>query len=122
MLKQTCFQIAGTVSISGSVAITFPTTTVAKTQQNNVQVALAAGASTQVLAANANRKFLQVVNLSGATLYIAFGAAAAVTSFPVPNGGVFTQDISTLGSINQQVVNMWNPTGGPLNVNAYEEQ
>lgn len=109
------------VAGGGSVPIVFPTTAIAKTQTTNTTQAVAATTDVAVLAANANRKFAQIVNLSGTTMYIAFGAAAVGNSLPLPSGGVFTIDVNTLGQINQQAVHVYNASGGSLNVQVYEE-
>lgn len=55
----------------------------------------ASTSSTSIIAANANRKYLMVQNLSGAKMYINFGAAASQGSgsiFLAANGGSFTME------------------------------
>lgn len=113
--------ISGTVTVTGTVGITFPTSTVAKAQTTNAQVLVGAGADAIVLAANALRTFAIIENRSGADLNLAFGAAASATTLVLPNNGTYTLDISTVNSINRQAVHIFNPTGGGLNVNVYEE-
>lgn len=122
MSKQTQFHTyidGGTVVVAGPIAITFPTTLVAKTQQGNGTVTLAAGDQI-VVAADANRKFAQIVNLSGVTQYIAFGNVASAASFPLPNNGVYTVDSSTIGGINQQAIHIFS-TLGAADVQYYYE-
>jgi len=101
------------------VPIIFPTTLIAKTQGTNTSMPLAAG-NNVVLAANANRKFAQIVNVSGTVQYIAFGNLASTASVPLPNNGVFTIEPDTIGEINQQSVNIWS-VAGAVSLQVYEE-
>lgn len=103
----------------GAVPIIFPTTLVAKTQGTNTTVPLAAGDNT-VLAANANRKFAQIVNITGTVMYIAFGAAATANSMPLPDNGIFTIEPDTIGEINQQAVHIYS-AGISTGPQVYEE-
>ena len=72
-----------------------------------------------VLAANANRRFAQIVNLSGTTQYIAFGAAASANSLPTPNGGIYNIDVTTIGENFQGAVHIYSAAGG-VNLNILE--
>lgn len=104
----------------GVFPISFPTTLVAITESTNASVTVVAGAATQVLAANANRKFAQIVNVTGSTLRISVGAAAQVTDLEFPTGSVYKLEPDTIGEISQQLVSIWNPTGGNLTVTVQE--
>lgn len=116
-MKQTQF----TVWVNGgSLPIVFPAIT-AKTQGTNGQVVVPAGTDVIALPANAARKFAQVINTSGTPGNIAFGAAASAVTAPVPNNGVWTLDIATNISINQQAVHFYNPSGAPITISVYEE-
>ncbi len=95
----------------GAVPIIFPTTVIAQTENVNTLVPLAAGDNV-VLAANANRRFAQIVNLSGTTQYIAFGVAASTSSLPLPNGGIYSIDVNTIGEDFQGAVHIWSVAGG----------
>jgi len=95
----------------GGLPIVFPTTVIAQTQNVNTLVPLAAGDNT-VLAANPNRRFAQILNLSGTTQYIAFGAAATTSSLPLPNGAIYTIDVTTIGEDFQGAVHVWSVAGG----------
>lgn len=103
------------------IEILFPTTLIAKNQLNNGMTSIGAGANVEVLAANATRKFAQIVNNSGTTLHIRLGAAADATRMELPDGAVFTIEPNTIGEINQQSVNVFNPSGGAESVSVYEE-
>lgn len=107
------------VAGGGGVPIIFPTTLVAKTQGTNGTIPLAAGDNT-VLAANANRKFAQIINNSDTIMYIAFGAAASAASVPLPQGGIFTIEPDTIGEINQQAVHVFS-VGISTGPQVYEE-
>lgn len=104
----------------GSFPIVFPTTLLPITESSNASVTVVAGAATQVLAANANRKFAQIVNITGATLRISVGGAATATDLEFPTGSVYRIEPDTIGEINQQLVSIWNPTGGNLTVTVQE--
>ena len=116
-VKDVLFQV--TASAVTPIPIVFPTTLLPKVQTTNTTVPLAAGDNT-VLAANANRKFAQIINNTGTIMYIAFGAAAATTSVPLPNGGIFTIDANTIGEINQQAVHVYSD-GISTGPQVYEE-
>ena len=118
-VKDVLFQVTGGAAVP--VPIVFPTTLVAKTQGTNATATAILGADTIVLAANANRKFAQIVNTSGSAAMIAFGAAATALSVAFPNNGVFTLEPDTIGEINQQAVHVWNPTGSNIPITVYEE-
>lgn len=118
-VKDVLFQV--TASSVTPVPIIFPTTTVAKTQTTNGQVVIGPGAAATVLAANANRKFAQVVNVTGANFNVAMGIAAAATNLVVPNNGTWNADINTLGEMNQQAISVFNPGAAPITVYVYEE-
>jgi hypothetical protein len=109
--------------VSGTFAATFqfPTSTVAKTEGTNTTVSCGAGVATTVLAANANRRFAIIMNNTANALAIRMGAAAVITSLVFPAGSSFIIDINTIGEINRQLVSVFNPTGGALNVGVYEE-
>lgn len=113
-------RVMGTGS-GGAVAITFPTSTIPKTQGTNTQVSVANATSTVVLSANPSRRFAQIINVSGSTFFLAFGAAASASSLPIPNNSVFTIDINTIGEINRQDVRAFQNSGAPLNISVYEE-
>lgn len=124
MSKQTQFHSfidGGSITVVGPLAITFPTTLLAKTQGTNASATAINAADTIVLAANANRKFAQIQNQSGVTLQIAFGNAATSLSFALPSGGVFTIDANTIGEINQEAVHIRNDSGANRTVMVYEE-
>ena len=104
----------------GAFPISFPTTLVADTESTNSQVSCGAGAATTVLAANSARKFAMIVNNTGNLLRLRLGAAAAATSLEFPSGTVYILEPSTVGGINQQLVSIWNPTAGALNVTVQE--
>ena len=117
-VKDVLFQV--TASAVAPVPIIFPTTLVAKVQTTNTSAALAVGDNV-VLAANVNRRFAQIVNVSGTTQFIAFGLGpASVSTIPLPNNGVFTIDANTIGEINQQEVHVFS-IGGAASVQVYEE-
>lgn len=122
MSKQTQFHVFidnAAVVVAGPIAITFPTTLIAKTQGTNASVALGVG-DTIVLAANAARKFAQIVNVSGTLQFIAFGAVGSALTIPLPNNGVYTLEPDTIGEINQQAVHVFSIAGG-VSVQVYEE-
>ena len=112
-------RVQGTGS-GGAVPIVFPTSLVAVTETTNAQVSCGAGAATTVLAANAARKFAQIVNNSGSLLRIRLGGAAVATSLDFPSGSVYKIEPDTIGEINQQLVSVFNPTGGALDVTVQE--
>lgn len=118
-VKDVLFQV--TLSSGSSISIVFPTTLLPKTQSTNTTQAVAGTTDVIVLPANANRKFAQIVNISGTTMYIAFGAAAVANSLPLQSGGTFIIDANTIGEINQQAVHVYNASGGSLNIQVYEE-
>lgn len=104
----------------GAIPISFPTSLVSTPETTNAQVSCGAGAATTVLAANSARKFAMIVNNSGSALRLRLGAAAVVTSLEFPSGTVYILEPSTVGGINQQLVSIWNPTAGALNVTVQE--
>lgn len=104
----------------GAFPISFPTTLVADTETTNAQVSCGAGVATTVLAANTARKFAMIVNNTGNLLRLRLGGAAVATSVEFPTGTAYIIDPSTIGGINQQLVSIFNPTGGALNVTVQE--
>lgn len=72
---------AGALTVTGSITVT--ETVVPITQANNGQVTIAG--STQILAANANRKRFWIVNIDATrTVYLMFGGGAAtIVKFPL---------------------------------------
>lgn len=121
MSKQTQFHVyvdGGSVTISGSVTIAFPTTVIAQTENVNNVSALAAGDQI-VLAANTNRRFAQIVNLSGTTQHIAFGTVASANSLPIPTGGTYIIDVTTIGQAFLGAVHVYSAAGG-VNINILE--
>lgn len=83
-LKQTTFQIAGAVTISGTVnaaIASFSQTTAAMTVASQAAVTVNNNVSTTLLAANAARKLVMITNTSGTfSLFVAFGTPASATS------------------------------------------
>jgi hypothetical protein len=54
-----------------------------------------AGGTNQALPQNPNRQYLMVVNVSGGTIYLGFGAPAASAEqggLPIPAGGNYERD------------------------------
>lgn len=122
-MKQTIFRVfmvGGSVTITGTVTIAFPTALLPQTQSTVGTVVVGAGASVAVLAANPNRTFAQIVNLTGNTLRLRFGGAAGPADLEIPTGGAYRLEPNTIGQINQQSVNLFNPTAGALNVTVEE--
>ena len=60
------------------------------------------------------------MNNSGSLLRIRLGGAAVATSLDFPSGSVYKIEPDTIGEINQQLVSVFNPSGGALNVTVQE--
>ena len=110
------------VVVSGvSVPITFPTTTVAKTQTANGTVVLVANTDLIVSPTSTTRRFVQITNISGSVIYVALGAAATSGKQPIPNNYTYTIDVNTIGEINQQDVHLLSVAGAATGVTVYSE-
>lgn len=119
-VKDVLFQV--TASAATPVPIIFPTTLIAKTEGTNAQVVIGAGVAATVLAANANRKFAQITNVTGGALhYKTGGVAASAANAIVPNNSTLNFDPDTIGEINQGAVSIFNNTAAPVTVYVYEE-
>ena len=112
-MKQTIFRVR---IDSGSITIVFPTVGAVYSQGTNTQIVVGAAADTVVLAANVNRQFAIVSNPTASVAFVAFGAAAAATSFQIPAGQSFTLDISTIGKNCQQAIHIFSIAGGTFPV------
>jgi len=122
-MKQTIFRVfvaGGSVTISGSVTIAFPTALIAQPETTNNTIVVGPGAAANVLAANANRTGAIIVNNTGNLLRIRIGGPAVATDLEFPNGTVYVIEPSTIGQIPQGLVSVFNPTGGALNVSVQE--
>lgn len=122
-MKQTQFRVYldnASITVTGTVAITFPTTAVARTQAFNNTVAIPNNTDTVVLAANTNRKSVQIQNLSGSTMYWSIGGAASTGTQQLPTGQAIQITIDALGGIETGDIHLFQNSGGSLNVIAYE--
>lgn len=118
-MKQTIFRVyvvGGSVTISGSVTIVFPTAPVSVSENINSQIAVPNAAATQLAAASATRSFFQFVNNTGTPLYVKLGAGAAVTDYTVPPNATFTLVPDTLGRIYTGQITVFQNSGAPVNV------
>lgn len=76
-------------------------------------VTLVAATNTQILAANANRTMMNIVNLTGGILYLTFtGGAAGVTTFPIGAGAAFDACVSANYQMLRGEVRAYSALGG----------
>lgn len=115
-MKQTIFRV---YVVGGSISIVAPALT-SITQNVNTQVAIPNAVSTTILAANANRRRAVIQNLSGVTIFLAFGAAAAATSIALPTGQSWLVDVGNDWYEQRGDINAFQTSGAPVNVNVLE--
>lgn len=116
-MKQTVFRIF-------TVGGTAPTPTlVGITQVINTTVTLPNNTSTQLLAANANRRYASIKNVSGSTIHLNFAAAAALTSmYPLPTGESFDIGPDTAFGLYLGEVRGIQVSGGAEDISVLEMQ
>lgn len=118
-MKQTIFQVyvaGGTVSITGSVSIVFPTAPVSVSESINAQIAVPNTTATQLAVASATRSLFQLVNTTGTPLYIKLGAGASATDYVVPVNATFTLVPDNLGRIYTGQITVFQNSGAGVNV------
>lgn len=118
-MKQTVFRVyvvGGSVSITGSVSIVFPTAPVSVSENINAQIAVPTGVATQLAVASATRSLFQFVNDTGTPLYVKLGAGASATDYVVPVNATFTLVPDNLGRIYTGQITVFQNSGAGVNV------